>query len=253
MSEKKLMLSNEYLRNAQRSFYHRSIIPSTSVPLFRSRISSIPLTIRQINQRRRLCAKDISFMSNHVNRRLLLDFDSSLADTSVNIFSNSSFTTKIFSLLSKRKRDKVSLFVSNGILVSQQRGTSHFLNAKTVNSDIYFKYSTAVSLPQAIASREVGNNFKNCNNFKKKGKCQPIPRYSDLDRYKQSEIFFTNHIFESLHFHPYRHRLYTGSYVLSHLHSLPKKTKIQRMLKKYNGKISEVAQFWWEWPLIKFE
>ena len=110
------------------------------------------------------------------------------------------------------------------------------------NPDITFKYIPSNSLVRGIANREIGLNFKSCNG----------PARTPIDLYKNSRIYFTNEMFEILHNHPYRRRLYPGYYILNHLHSKEKRIRIEKILKKYNGKLYEVAEFWWSQTSIKF-
>ena len=189
--------------------------------------------------------KDICMMRPNLERRLLLSLDTSLNEKSLGIFNDTKTTVKICSLLSRKKRSKTPYHV-NGLLVSQQKGHYHVINRVVFDPDISFKFIPSASIVKGVANREIGLNFKSCNG--------PAPTFVDL--YKNLRCYFTNELFEILHNHPYRRRLFDGTYVLNHLHSREKKLQIEKILKKYKADdkdhFSEIVEFWWSQTGIKF-
>ena len=255
------MLTNDFLRNRQRN----------ELPPNRKRLrafesvsnNNVPSCIRRINRKRLASDSDPTFTSSHLERRLLLTFDSALLpnQTPDRIFSETHLTTKIFSLLSRKKSTKGS-YVNNGLLISQQQGRKHIVNSKISDPNILFESTPCTSIVKAISQREIGRNFRSCNNGGPANKHLmgthrvrsslnfQLPYF--LCRYKNARIFFSDEIFELLHHHPYRKRLYSGWEVISRLHSEAKKNPIFSLLGRYNGNVRNVAEFWWEWTSIKF-
>ena len=244
----KVMLSNDFLRGYRQSMNEKNrSVKRASVKRMRVRVPVMlprpPLCIRRINNKRKTSSIDKSLVSLHVTRRLLLNFDSSLHDKSLTMFNDEKLTIKISSLLSKKKRSKDAIFVSNGILISQQRGPFHAINNTISDPKVTFKFSPCTSLVKAIFNREIGSNFRCCTN----------PKPAFLHRYKNAPVFFNDLIFEQLRTHPYRQRLYTGPYIISHLQSEKKKKKITSILGRFHGNLSQVAKFWWSHPFINFK
>ena len=254
------MLSNEYLRRSARSSLKTlSTQNRRKKPLKRSLKGRTPSCILRINKQIRKSWKDFSLSDSRVQRRLLLTFDSSLKEKSLTIFDDTKFTVKICSMLSKLKGSKDACFRSNGLFVSQQKGHYHIINDKIDDSNIQFTYIRSPSLVKGIANREIGSNFVNCNNgysippklFPNCRNGYSIP--SMIDEYKKCRLFFTNDIFETLHLHPYRRRLFSGRYIVNHLHCQKKKEKIRKLLGRYEGCFKEVAEFWWSLTSLKFK
>ena len=256
----KIMLTNDFLRSQ-----HRNELPlkrKRSRAAFES-VSNVPTCIRRINKKRLASDRDPTFTSSHLERRLVLTFDTALLpnQTPDKIFSENHLTTKIFSLLSRKKNTKGSYF-NNGLLISQQQGRRHIINSKISDPNISFESTTCTSLVKAISQREIGRNFRSCNNGGPANKHLKgtyrvrsdlnfqLPHF--LCRYKNARIFFSDEIFDLLHHHPYRKRLYSGWQIISRLHSETKKKSIFSLLGKYSRNVRNVVEFWWECTSIKF-